>query len=484
MGCLAGETNQGTVAVAIGYSAGNINQGDLAIAIGFQAGQTNQGIEAIAIGARAGEIVQGPSAIAIGVASGLSLQGDSAIAIGSQSGQIDQGSAAIAIGLGAGQTNQGTEAIAIGAQAGEFVQGPSAIAIGTGAGLSTQGQNAVAIGSGVGQDTQGNSAIAIGPQAGQSTQGDSAIAIGNAAGFQGQLVNSIAIGFDAGRNNLAAEAIAIGNSAALNGAGLYSIAIGFQAENAVTLNINTIVLNAQGIALDSVAAVSTYVAPLRSANNGAGYPGIPIGTDPDIKYPDYLCSYDPVADIVNPTAQTVYEVTYGKHSMMLATYYMPYAPNFPAAPESVRWSLTSAQAISVPLTTDPFALAGTVPTCQKNIYNYYLYNCITETLSPLLIDGTAAPPLNTCAPGPILPNPFQARTCEGVYALLEDLTITFDQAAYLSVYWGYTNVDVPTINTINIEYSCSIEWFNDVRSDIEIDGKKFKVMLLGANHTF
>ena len=64
-----------------------------------------------------------------------------------------------------------------------------------------------------------------------------------------------------------------------------------------------------------------------------------------------------------------------------------------------------------------------------------------------------------------------------MYALLETPT-TQDEAAYLSVYWQFKDFNV------NIEYSCSIEWFNDVRSDVTVNTKKFKVMLLGANHTF
>ena len=64
-----------------------------------------------------------------------------------------------------------------------------------------------------------------------------------------------------------------------------------------------------------------------------------------------------------------------------------------------------------------------------------------------------------------------------MYALLETPT-TFDEAAYLSVYWQFKEFNV------NIQYSCSIEWFNDARSNVVVNTIKFKVMLLGANHTF
>ena len=185
--------------------------------------------------------------------------------------------------------------------------------------------------------------------------------------------------------------------------------------------------------------------------------------------------------------------------MMFGTYYMPYTiGNDQVNIIPVTWRLLSAQAISVPLTTDPFLavpLPGPpgVPQCQRNKYSYYLYNaCPTAAgigpyLSPLLIDGA----LNqTCQPGP--PDPpdpfFTADTCDGIYALLESPSGLFDEAAYLSVNWNFKLQD------FNIQYSCSIEWFNDVRSNVNIAipqpdpdpplPKKFKVMLLGANHTF
>jgi hypothetical protein len=169
--------------------------------------------------------------------------------------------------------------------------------------------------------------------------------------------------------------------------------------------------------------------------------------------------------------------------MMFGTYYMPFCPDGSGSPTSVTWNLLSVQAISVPLTSDPFLSGGPIPAgipnCQRNIYNYYLYNCVTGLLSPLLIDGSIT---QTCQPGPTGPF-FQAVTCEGIYALLEP-NGGFDEAAYLSVSWNFKAHDC------NIQYSCSIEWFNDVRSNVVIfdpnvgADRKYKVMLLGANHTF
>jgi hypothetical protein len=51
IGSFAGQTNQGSYAVAIGYEAGYTNQGAYAIAIGNQAGKTNQAANSVVINA-------------------------------------------------------------------------------------------------------------------------------------------------------------------------------------------------------------------------------------------------------------------------------------------------------------------------------------------------------------------------------------------------------------------------------------------------
>ena len=56
------------------------------IHIGSNAGQSNQGSYAVAIGNQAGNISQGINTVAIGYQSGYQLQGESAIAIGYQAG--------------------------------------------------------------------------------------------------------------------------------------------------------------------------------------------------------------------------------------------------------------------------------------------------------------------------------------------------------------------------------------------------------------
>jgi hypothetical protein len=68
--------------VAIGQSAGNSTQGSSAIAIGKTAGQSAQGLSAVAIGNAAGLSGQGANAIAIGQLAGFAGQGTNAVAIG------------------------------------------------------------------------------------------------------------------------------------------------------------------------------------------------------------------------------------------------------------------------------------------------------------------------------------------------------------------------------------------------------------------
>ena len=125
----------------------------------------------------AGQTSQGTIAIAIGSSAGQTSQGRQAIAIGSQAGLQFQDANSIAIGLLAGQQNQNTNAIAIGNQAGSADQSNNAIAIGTGAGSATQQPRSVAIGYNAGLNTQGTGAIAIGNQAGTANQKANSIII-------------------------------------------------------------------------------------------------------------------------------------------------------------------------------------------------------------------------------------------------------------------------------------------------------------------
>jgi hypothetical protein len=92
-----------------------------------------------------------------------------------------------------------------------------------------------------------NEAIAIGGGAGNSLQGTGSVAVGYQAGFTGQSSNSVAIGYQAGQYGLGSSSIAIGNLAGPTGLSY----------------ANTIVLNANGSALNPGTGSALYVAPVR-----------------------------------------------------------------------------------------------------------------------------------------------------------------------------------------------------------------------------
>jgi hypothetical protein len=90
LGKLAGQNNQGSYGIAIGFNSGENNQGSASIAIGISAGNQNQGLNSIAIGTEAGEIDQSYNSIAIGDRAGKTNHGSNAIAIGRNAGQANQ----------------------------------------------------------------------------------------------------------------------------------------------------------------------------------------------------------------------------------------------------------------------------------------------------------------------------------------------------------------------------------------------------------
>jgi hypothetical protein len=255
LGRNAGQTSQGTNAVALGFYAGNINQGTQAVAIGYQAGQTNQGTNAISIGYRAGQ----------------GTQGSQAVAIGYLAGQTNQGQYSVAIGPLAGRTNQGDFALAIGSSAGETGQGINTVAVGRGAGSQNQTQYGIAIGTNAGSTSQASHSIAIGTSAGASIQDGFSIAIGYQTAQTNQASGAIAIGYQAGRGTQGTNAIAIGLTAGFTNQGSGAIAIGFQAGQ-TNQAVNSIVINASGTGFP-VTQSSFYVAPIRAASqsNALGY---------------------------------------------------------------------------------------------------------------------------------------------------------------------------------------------------------------------
>ena len=174
--------------------------------------------------------------IRLGLGAALNGQQTSAIAIGSfAAGTSLQGDSAIAIGMYAGDSGQGARSTAIGYQSGQ----------------TTQGTNSVAMGRQAGQNTQGNSSVALGFSAGKGTQGNYAVALGSGAAYSGQGANAIAIGYDSGLNNQGTSSIAIGYNAGWS------------------MHDNSIVINATGgaIGVNSAAASSFVVKPIRNAVN-------------------------------------------------------------------------------------------------------------------------------------------------------------------------------------------------------------------------
>ncbi len=115
IGYQAGQTGQGTFAVAIGYQAGQTNQGFSSVAVGDQAGQFNQGVEATAVGQDAGQFFQGSGAVAVGYLAGQTGQHQDAVAIGHGAGQTGQGIYAVAVGFGAAPASQPSNSIFINA---------------------------------------------------------------------------------------------------------------------------------------------------------------------------------------------------------------------------------------------------------------------------------------------------------------------------------------------------------------------------------
>jgi hypothetical protein len=311
------------------------------------------------------------------------------------------------------------------------------------------------------------SEVHIGCDAGLTAQQQHAIAIGTMAGKSGQQDYAIAIGFGAGKTNQ-------GNN---------SVAIGYLAGNTLQHD-NTIILNATGTVLDTGAVGATYIAPIRDANDAIpGATGASGPTGPE-KYPgDYLMAYDPKFDpSCNLSAGTSYEVVYGRHGMLLATYYLPF--RWQGAPPDISeiWCPISAQGISQSLSKTPFIDSlGNISYCQKNNYNYYIFDCSNPPpLSPLYIVLNSQETCRKYVPT----NAF--RECTGIIALLEDPSRNYCEAAHLTLHWGTNQFfnEPCSIRNFQSTWTASIEWLNDPRSVFQLNGLQFRIMLLGANHSY
>jgi hypothetical protein len=210
----------------------------------------------ISLGNQAGETAQGDWGIAVGYQAGRDTQGDYGVAIGREAGEVTQGAESIAIGRQAGY-DQGDYAVHIGSFAGGGTSGTSgvgSIGLGKGAGTNNAGQYAIAIGYDSQYDGSANNSIAIGKEASKAGGGSDSIAIGyNAMLSNGTAAYTTAIGYEAARSN------------SVGGGSDRAIAIGYRAGYA-TLHPNSIVLNAENAALNTVLGSRFYVAPIRNAS--------------------------------------------------------------------------------------------------------------------------------------------------------------------------------------------------------------------------
>jgi len=100
--------------------------------------------------------------------------------------------------------------------------------------------------------------------AGQINQGQYAVAIGYETAQINQLDNSIAIGYQAGQDNQQDNSIAIGYQAGQISQQQQSVAIGYLAGQ-ISQHNNTIIISAQGTALNSATANAFYAGPVRTA---------------------------------------------------------------------------------------------------------------------------------------------------------------------------------------------------------------------------
>jgi hypothetical protein len=233
---------------------------------------------------------------------------------------------------------------------------------------------------------------------------------------------------------------------------------------------------------------AVYMAPMRDATVGLTGATGQAGKG----FPDYMMAYDPTQDpVYNQSSNGTYEITWGRHSMLLATFYLPSIPSSGGP----GWDLTSVNAITSGIIVNPFGneplVAGTSLLCQTNKYIYYLVTC-GPSLTPILNGGS-----------PILDTGITCQTwlpggvplgvaCDGIYAVLFDPNGAYNEAANLYIHMGDSNS--PKSVWANVSWSSSIEWLQDPRSVISITAIippagtattfNARIMLLGGNHSF
>jgi hypothetical protein len=144
---------------------------------------------------------------------------------------------------------------------------PSSINIGHSAGAGNSGSvsDTVNIGQSTGSSGQANQTIAIGSNAGATSQGSGAIAIGYKAQRDNVVggFGSVSIGSLAGSHDVGRHCVSIGGYSGYEGQSSNSVAIGYQAGYS-NQHLSSIIINATGAQLNSLANAAFYVAPVRN----------------------------------------------------------------------------------------------------------------------------------------------------------------------------------------------------------------------------
>ena len=218
----------------------------------------------------------------------------------------------------------------------------------------------------------------------------------------------------------------------------------------------------------------TYIAPIRNATigtTGTTGPTPPTGT---IGYPDCIMVYDPFNPVFLTSANATYEVSWARHSMFLATFYLP-----PLIDPLLNWQTYGVSAVTRLMRTNPFGNKTVdnsgILECQNNLYSYYLVPCgINSITSAILTAGSTSASI---------PAILTASGGVGLYAVLSGAQ--YAAAAYLYLMFSDDNAVVGAPRTYcNTCWSASIEWLNDPRSRYINNGTEYRIMLLGANHSF
>jgi hypothetical protein len=119
LGELAGDSNQGIDAVAIGRSAGRADSGNYSVSIGTLAGEapgltSTYGDYVVSLGFSAGRTLQRQNSVAIGRNAGKTSQLANCIAVGPFAGELNQKTGSVLIGDNSGQANSGAYSVGIG----------------------------------------------------------------------------------------------------------------------------------------------------------------------------------------------------------------------------------------------------------------------------------------------------------------------------------------------------------------------------------